>query len=126
MLVKIFVKAISVVMILSFFSACATSTMVTVFTNEANGKPVNDATVSLNGQIVGQTPNVRVRVSNFVGTNSELTVSKEGYDTVRTEVVKEVKSKNVVLGILMNFFAWLWVYGPKPNQEVVLTPVITG
>ena len=126
MLARLFVKLMSIIMVLIFINSCVTSTMVTVRANEPNGKPVDDATVSVNGEIIGQTPNARIKVSNFVGSNPQLTVSKEGYDTVRSEVVKEVKSKNVVFGLLLNVFAWLWVYGPRPNQEIVITPEITG
>lgn len=120
---KLIVRAIGVIMIAAIFGACVTSTMVTVYANDPDGMPVNDATVKLDGEVIGQTPNAQVKISNFVGNYPELTVSKAGYETVKTEVEREVKAPNVVLGIMLNFFAWLFVYGPKPNQEIVLAPL---
>ena len=122
MFIKYFVKVVCVIMILVLFGSCATSTMVKIYTTEENGKPINDATVTLNGQVVGQTPNAQMRISNFAGTNPQFTIYKEGYNVVRKELVKEVKPRNVIFGLLMNVFAWLWVYGPKPYQEIIMTP----
>ena len=115
-------KTISILLIPVFFAGCASSTKMTVNVFEPNGSPVVDATVFVDGEVIGQTPNARVKVSNFVGNNFEITVLKDGYETVKTAPVKEVKQTNVVSGILLNFFAWLWVYGPKSNQSIILTP----
>jgi len=118
----LFVKAISVLLILVFMGGCAVSTKMTVNTITSDGKPITDAVVMVDGINIGQTPNASKRVSNFVGTTPEIMVSKDGFETVKTEAVKEVKATNVVLGIMLNFFSWLWVYGPKPQQNIVLTP----
>ena len=120
MLRNFLVKITGLLLALIILGGCATSTMVRVHATEADGRPVNDATVSINGEVIGQTPNAQVRISNFVGTNTQVTVTKEGYNTVRADLEKEVKAANVVSGILLNFFAWLWVYGPKPVQEVII------
>jgi hypothetical protein len=120
----VFVRAVSVLLILVFLSGCASSTKMTISAIEPNGKLVDDATVIVDGEIIGQTPNASRRISNFAGTKTEIIVLKDGYDTVRTEPIKEVKATNVVLGIvLLNFFAWMWVYGPKQQQNIILTPV---
>jgi hypothetical protein len=86
---------------------------------------IDNATVLVNGENVGQTPNVVIEVSNFAGTETEITVSKEGCYAARTEAVHTVKSKNTVLGTLLNAFAFLRVVVPKAQQNVVLTPVVT-
>jgi hypothetical protein len=119
----VFLKAVSGLLILVFLSSCAVTTKMTIRAIEPSGRLITDATVLVDGEIIGQTPNASYRVSNFAGTNTEIIVLKDGYDTVRTEPVKEVKAANVVLGIMLNFFAWLWVYGPKPQQNIILTPV---
>jgi hypothetical protein len=116
------IKAIGIVMILVLFSGCVSTTMMRVNAIEPTGKPVDNATVLVNGENIGQTPNASSKVSNFVGADTEITVSKDGYYTARTDAVKEVKAANVVLGILLNIFAFLWVSGPKAHQNVVLTP----
>lgn len=116
------VKAVSALLILAYFCGCASSTKITVNVIEPDGKPITDATVVIDGKNIGQTPNASKRVSNFVGRKTEIRVSKDGYDTVKTEAVKEVKAANVVLGVLLNFMAWMWVYGPTSHQDVILTP----
>jgi len=123
---NLLVKAISVCMILILFSGCVTSTRMQVYVTEPDGKPINDAMVLVNGENIGQTPNAHAKVSNFVGSNTQITVMKEGYNTVRTEAVKDAKAANIVLGILipLNFFAFLWCAGPKAQQEIILSPEI--
>jgi hypothetical protein len=124
MLRGFFVKAISVFMILVLFSGCVSSTMMTVYVTEPNGRPVNEATVLVNGENIGQTPNASTKVSNFISANTEITVSKEGYYTVKTEAVKEEKVTNIVIGLLLNIWAFLWVYGPKTQQNVIIRPEV--
>jgi len=122
------IKAVSIMMILILFGGCVTSTKMKVYVTEADGKPINDATVLVNGENIGQTPNARAKVSNFVGSNTQITVIKDGYNTVRTEAIKDAKPANIVLGILipLNFFAFLWCAGPRAQQEVILSPAISG
>jgi len=126
MLKNLFLKTISIFMILVLFGSCVSSTMMTVYATEPNGRPVNDATVLVNGENIGQTPSASAKVSNFVGSDTQITVSKEGYYTVKTEAVKEVKAANVVIGLLLNIFAFLWVSDPKAQQNVVISPDTTG
>jgi len=120
------VKIMSIIMILILFNGCVSSTMMTVYATEPNGRPVNGATVLINGENIGQTPNASKKVSNFIGSDTQITVSKDGYYIVRTEAVKEAKVANIVLGIFLNLFALLWVSGPKAQQNVVISPEITG
>jgi hypothetical protein len=125
MLKSFFVKATGILMISVFIGSCASTTTMRVNATDLNGSPVDNATVMVNGDNIGQTPNAITEVSNFVGTETEITVSKEGYYTTRTEAVHKVKPKNIVLGTLLNVFAFLWVVGPKTQQNLVLTPVET-
>ena len=118
----LFIKTIGVLLILVFFGGCAVSTKMTVNAIEPNGRPIDDAMVVVDGKNIGQTPHASKRVSNFVGSTPEIIVSKDGYAVVTTEAVKEVKPANVVLGVMLNFFSWMWVYGPKSQQNIILVP----
>ena len=40
-----------------------------------------------------------------------------------TFLKKEAKITNCVIGYFINIFAFLWCYGPKENQNFVLTPL---
>ncbi|MDR0685517.1 MAG: PEGA domain-containing protein [Spirochaetaceae bacterium] len=126
MVKSFFVKAVGVLMVLVLFGSCAGTTTMRVNATDPNGRLIDNATVLVNGENIGQTPNASVEVSNFVGTEAEITVSKEGYYPTRTEAVHKVKPKNIILGSLLNVFAFLWVVGPKAQQNVVLTPVATA
>lgn len=122
MMKGVFVKTISVLLILFFVNGCVASTKMTINTAMPDGRPVTDAIVMVDGVNIGQTPNAKVKVSNFVGNTPEIIVYKDGYETVKTEAVKEVKAANVVIGIMQNIFSWMFVYGPKPIQTITLTP----
>jgi hypothetical protein len=89
---------------------------------EQNGTPIAGADVLVNDEPVGQTPNASKKVSNFVGTDTEITVSKAGYHMVRKGTVDEFKIANLVLGVFLNWFAFLWINGPKSQQTVILIP----
>ena len=125
MLKSFFVKAAGILMISVCIGSCASTTVMKVNAIDPNGIPIDNATVLVNGENIGQTPNASTKVSNFVGTETEITVLKEGYYTTRAEAVHKVKPKNMVLGFLLNAFAFLWVVGPKTQQNVVLTPMET-
>ena len=116
-----FVKVVCVLTILIFLSGCVSSTKMVVNAVDPSGKPVIDATVLVNGENIGQTPNADKRISNFAGTETEITIFKDGYNTAKTEPVREAKSANIVFGIF-NPFAFLWVSGPRIKQYFVLTP----
>jgi hypothetical protein len=117
------VKAIGILMILSVFGGCVSSTKMNIMALDVNGNPVNDATVMINGEVIGQTPNAQITASNFAGKGYDIIVTKDGYQTVRTEAVKEVKASNIMFGIfLFSIPAWFWIYGPKAQQIVELSP----
>ena len=124
---KLFAKMTSIFLTLVLFSSCVSSTMMTVYATDPEGRPLDNATVSVNGENIGQTPHASKKVSNFAGTDVLITVSREGYYTANTEAVIEAKAANILMGIFfLNPFAYLWVAGPKANQNVVLLPVTAG
>jgi uncharacterized membrane protein len=125
MLKSFFVKATGILMIVVCIGSCASTTTMRVNAIDPDGRPVDNAVVLVNGENIGQTPNAITKISNFAGTETEITVSKEGYYATRTEAAYKVKPKNIVLGALLNVFAFLWVVGPRTQQNVVLTPVET-
>jgi hypothetical protein len=120
------IKGIWFLMLLVLLSGCVSTTMMRVNTLEPTGKLVVNATVLVNGENIGQTPNASTKVSNFVGTDTEITVLKDGYYTANTEAVKEIKETNLILGIFLNIWAFLWISGPKAQQNVILIPEETA
>ncbi|MDR1788238.1 MAG: hypothetical protein LBR16_07300 [Treponema sp.] len=113
---KSLIKGTSIMLLLVLLSGCVSTTMMHVNATEPNGRPVNDATVLVNGEMAGVTPNASTEVSNFVGTAVEISVAKDGYFPSKTEAV------NVVFGLLLNIFAFFWASGPKAQQNVILIP----
>lgn len=101
------------VMVLGF-SGCVSSSRVTFYTEE------DGANVYIDGELIGQTP-VTVELSNAVWEDPDILLKKDGYRDLNTELRREVKGANVAFGLLLNTFAWLWVYGPKEQQHFILT-----
>jgi len=126
MMKRLFTRAISILLIIAFMNGCAATTKMTVNVMSSDGKPVTDAVVMVDGINIGQTPNAMTKVSNFFGSKPEIMVIKEGFEPVKTEAAKEVKAVNIVLGIVMlNVFSWMWVYGPKSQQNIILAEQTT-
>ena len=116
---EFWVRTISVLMILIFFSAC--STMMTVNAIDPVGRPIHDATVLVDGQFIGLTPDTSIRVSNFIATSTDIRIIAEGYHPRTAEPVRELKVGAFIAGI----FIWpvlLWVWGPRAQQNIFLTP----
>ena len=118
-------KIVCVLIIITLFTGCVSSTVMRVNTTESNGKPVDNAIVFVNGENIGHTPNASAKVSNFIGTKTEITVMKEGYHAARKIADGEYKTVNIILGILINVWALLWAEGPKEQQHVILIPETT-
>lgn len=96
-------------LVLLFLTGCVTHTSVYFESN------VEDATVYLDGQPIGQTP-FTARLSNALWENPDVLIEAEGYQTLRTDLQKEVKVGNLISGLLLIWPALLWVYGPESNQ----------
>lgn len=97
-------------------NSCVSSTRVVI-----NSKPSN-ADVYEDGQYVGKTP-VSLNISNLVWNSPDITISKDGYTSMPVTLKKEEKIANLVIGCVINVFAFFWCYGPKENQNFVLTPL---
>ncbi len=95
--------------------ACVSSTNVTFFTD------TEDAEVYIDGELIGSTP-ATAKLSNGIWNDPTITIKKDGFKTLNTSLQKEVKVPNIALGLLLNWPAFLWCYGPKKNQNFMLTP----
>ena len=93
---------------------CVSSTNVT-FNTETAG-----AEVYVDGELIGTTP-ATAKLSNAVWNDPDILIKQAGYQDLRTGVAKEFKPANAVIGLFLNAWAWLWCYGPKDQQNFVLT-----
>ncbi|MCL2600823.1 MAG: carboxypeptidase-like regulatory domain-containing protein [Treponema sp.] len=113
------VMGVSITMIL-VLAGC--STMMTVNATDQHGMPVHGANVIVDGEHIGQTPTASTRVSNFIGGSTSITVSADGYLPRTIEAAREAKAGPIIGGFFI-WPIWLWTWGPRPQQNVVLTPV---
>ena len=105
-------QLIALIVLFSFLLAsCAT--MVRIETN------VPGATVKINNQKVGKTP-LQKSLSDFAFQEYDVTIEKEGYEILNTQLAKEAKVGPIVGGIFF-IFPFLWCYGPSPYQYFDLT-----
>ena len=100
-----------------FLSGCVASSQVTFNVQNTKGQPVS-AKVFVDGEMIGDSPAV-TKMSNGVWNDPEIRVTKDGFRPYRSGVVKEAKVANVVIGFII-WPAWLWCYGPKKQQYVIL------
>lgn len=112
---KLIVGIIASFMMISIFSSCVTQTRVNI------NSDVEGATVYIDGQKIGTTP-VQVSLSNAVWEEPDVLLKKDGYKDLHTNLTKEVKIVNAVAGLLIWWPSLLWCYGPKTNQNYILTP----
>ena len=111
---KIMIITVSVLLFFTF-TGCVSSTMVTFSTD------VEDAEVYVDGSFIGTTP-ASVKLSNAIWNDPVITIKKDGYKIMNTQVKKEIKGANVALGLTINLPAWLWCYGPSKFQNFLLIP----
>ncbi|MFP3960383.1 MAG: PEGA domain-containing protein [Spirochaetaceae bacterium] len=108
-------RAIAVIVLVSFgFVGCATN--VTFYT-----KP-EGAEVYVDDEPIGESP-ARKRMTNAVWKNPKVRAEQEGYYPRTTNVDKEIKAANLLVGILVWWPTLLWAYGPEKSQRIVLRPV---
>ena len=81
---------------------------------------VDDAAIRINGEYRGTTPKV-IDLSDFVFSEYNIQIEKEGYRTHYGSLRKEFKVGTFFLGgLFTGGLAWFWAYGPKPYQEFEL------
>jgi hypothetical protein len=115
-----FGRIIGSILILLFFSSC--STMMNVNAVDLNGREIDQATVLVDGLNIGKTPNAMTKVSNAVWDETEIRVVAEGFRPTTKIADKEIKVGTLIIGLVLIWIPLLWVYGPKAQQTVVLTP----
>lgn len=98
--------------VLVVFSSCVTPVRID---SNAPG-----ADVFINGKPVGKTPTI-VELSDFVFSNYEIVLEKDGYTPYYGSIRKEFKTGRFIWGgLLGGFIPWFWVYGPEPYQTFYL------
>ncbi|MEA2077610.1 MAG: PEGA domain-containing protein [Candidatus Marinimicrobia bacterium] len=95
------------------FTSC--STMVRIETPD-----VPNASVKINGEPAGETP-LEINLGDAIWEDYDVEIMKNGYQTYRGRLKKEVKIGSLVGGFFL-FPFWLWVYGPEPYQNIYLEP----
>ncbi len=60
-------------------------------------------------------------LSDGIWKNYDIVVEKDGYQTYRGRLKKEVKIGTFIGGFFL-FPFWLWVYGPESYQNIYLEP----
>lgn len=79
---------------------------------------VPDATVKIDGQVVGKTP-LEVNLSDAIWEEYDVVIEKDGYVVLRSRLNKEFKVGTFIGGLII----WpllLWTYGPEPYQNFEL------
>jgi len=79
-----------------------------------------DAKVYIDDEPVGKSP-VEKELSNFVGNDYQIRIEKPGYKPLETEMRRELKVGNLVVGILLWWPLLLWCYGPDQSYVYELT-----
>ena len=116
---SIFMKTVTILLLLLFLAGCATNTKVNFYTN------VDGAEVYVDGELIGVSP-VQTKLSNAIWNDPQILIKKDGYMDLRTYVKKELKVGNLLSGIFLSPITCcvplLWVFGPDSYQNYILTP----
>lgn len=97
-----------------FMMGCSTLTHIAV--------TPNDAKIAINDQPAG-TGTVTQSLSNFDFSEYNVTITRDGYKPLTTNLKKEFKVGAFVFGLLLWWPELLFVYGPSPNQNFSLDPI---
>ena len=84
------------------------------------GEMLENAEIFVNGVPVGRTPNAVASVSGAVWKSYTIKVRCDGYNDAQVSAEKEPKWLMIVLGFCFLWFLWLWGYGAKELQTVVM------
>jgi hypothetical protein len=91
-----------------------------VQTLDEKGALIENAEVFVDDVPIGRTPNAIAAVSGAIWKSYTIKVRCDGYNDVQFNVVKEPKWLMIILGFCIFWFPWLWAYGAKNLQTVVL------
>lgn len=92
------------------FVTMSCSTLVRIETD------IPGAEVRINNKEIGKTP-LETKLSNDAFKTYRVEIAKEGYDTLHTDLDKEVKAGNLIAGLIIIWPLLLWCYGPAPYQH---------
>ena len=112
---RICFSVIAGLMLIVFCTGCVTSTRVHI------NSDVEGSEVYIDGEKVGTTP-TEIALSNAIWEDPDVVLKKDGYKDLHTNVKKEVKTVNLISGLLIWSPSLLWVYGPKANQNYMMIP----
>lgn len=103
------VKNSVILFLIILISGCVSSTLVTIDSN------VDGAEVIIDGVPMGNTP-IQAEFSNAVWEDPTILITKNGYFDSKQVFKKEVKSTNLVVGLILWWPSLLWCYGPSEYQ----------
>ncbi|MBN1242135.1 MAG: PEGA domain-containing protein [Spirochaetales bacterium] len=106
-------KKLVALLVLASFAFMGCSTMVRIETS------VPGATVRMKGVVIGETP-FQTKLTNAIWEEHSVVVEKDGYRTLRTDLDKEFKGGNLVVGAVLFWPLLLWSYGPESRQYLEL------
>ena len=84
------------------------------------GVLIDNVEVFVNGVPIGHTPNAVASVSGAIWKSYVIKLKCDGYNDVQMNAEKEPKWLMIVLGFCFLWFLWLWAYGAKELQTVVM------
>jgi hypothetical protein len=84
------------------------------------GEILENAEVLVNGVPIGRTPNAIASVSGAIWKSYTIKVRCDGYNDVEIASAKEPKWLMIFLGAFVLWFLWLWAYGSKELQTIVM------
>jgi hypothetical protein len=87
---------------------------------DQKGVLIENAEVFVNSVPIGRTPNAIASVSGAIWKSYTVKVRCNGYNDVEIIATKEPKWVVIALGVFFLWFLWLWAYGAKELQTIVL------
>jgi hypothetical protein len=87
---------------------------------DEKGVLIENAEVFIDSVPIGRTPNAIASLSGAIWKSYTVKVRCDGYNDVEIIAAKEPKWVMIVLGVFFLWFLWLWAYGAKELQTIVL------
>jgi len=99
-------KKTIVLMLIGTLSSGCVSSRININTN------VTEARITVDGQLLGQTPINSIKVKNQLGKSYRVTIEKEGYNTYQGNLQKELKPGAITAAVFGYLFCWLLLPAP--------------